>query len=54
MKYNDQVIRKVDENGNFQRWGDEIPGYDQQFIDAIGSSTGERYLLDRVIERRER
>ena len=54
VKYNDQVIRKVDENGNFQRWGYETPGYDQQFIDAIGSSTGERYLLDRVIERRER
>ena len=54
VKYNDQVIRKVDENGNFQRWGYETPGYDKQFIDAIGSSTGERYLLDRVIERRER
>ena len=54
VKYNDQVIRKVDENGNFQRWGYETPGYDQQFIDAIGSSTRERYLLDRVIERRER
>lgn len=54
VKYNDQVIRKVDENGNFQRWGYETPGYDQQFIDAIGSSTGGRYLLDRVIERRER
>jgi dipeptidase len=54
VRYNDQVKRRVDENGNFQRWGYETPGYDQQFIDAIAPSTGERYKLDNVIERRER
>jgi hypothetical protein len=54
VKYNDQVVRKVDEKGNFQRWGYETPGYDRQFIDAVGPSTGNRYRLDRVIERRER
>ena len=54
VKYNDQVVRKVDENGNFQRWGYDTPGYDRQFIDAIGPATGNRYLLRKVIERRER
>lgn len=54
VRYNDQVKRRVDESGNFQRWGYETPGYDQQFIDAIAPSTGERYKLDNVIERRER
>lgn len=29
-------------------------GYDQQFIDAIGPATGDRYKLNNVIERRER
>lgn len=54
VKYNDQVIRRTDENGNFQRWGYDTRGYDQQFIDAIGTSTGDRYKLEKVIERRER
>ncbi len=54
VRYNDQIQRKVDENGNFLRWGYETPGYDQQFIDAIAPATGDRYRLDKVIERRER
>ena len=54
VKYNDQVVKRVDKDGNFQRWGHDTPGYDQQFIDAIGKSTGERYKLKKVIERRER
>ena len=54
VKYNDQVVKRVDKNGDFQRWGYETPGYDQQFIDAIGKSTGDRYRLKEVIERRER
>ena len=54
VRYNDQVVRRVDENGQFIRWGHDTPGYDQQFIDAIGKSTGERYRLKEVIERRER
>ncbi|MBR3724176.1 MAG: C69 family dipeptidase [Bacteroidales bacterium] len=54
VKYNDQVVRRVDQNGNFQRWGYDTPGYDTQFIDAVGPSTGDRYLLRDVIERRER
>ena len=54
VKYNDQVVKRTDENGNFTRWGYETPGYDQQFIDAIGKSTGDRYKLKEVIERRER
>ena len=54
VKYNDQIIRRTDENGDFLRWGYDTQGYDQQFIDAIGTSTGDRYKLDKVIERRER
>ena len=54
VKYNDQVVRRVDENGNFQRWGYDTPGYDRQFIDAVVPSTGDRYRLKKVIERRER
>ena len=54
VKYNDQVVRRVDENGNIQRWGYETPGYGQPFIDAIVPSTGNRYRLQQVIERRER
>ncbi len=54
VKYNDQIIRRTDENGNFLRWGYDTPGYDQQFIDAIGTSIGDRYKLKKVIERRER
>lgn len=54
VRYNDQIQRRVDENGNFLRWGYETPGYDQQFIDAIAPATGDRYRLDKVIERRER
>ena len=54
VKYNDQVVKRVGEDGKFTRWGYETPGYDQQFIDAIGKSTGDRYKLKEVIERRER
>ena len=54
VKYNDQVVRKVDDKGGFQRWGYDTPGYDQQFINAIGTATGDRYRLKKVIERRER
>ena len=54
VKYNDQVVKKVDKNGEFQRWGHDTPGYDIQFINAIGPSTGDRYRLKEVIERRER
>ena len=54
VKYNDQVVKRVDKDGNFLCWGYETPGYDQQFIDAIGKSTGDRYKLKEVIKRRER
>ena len=54
VKYNDQVVRKVDDQGNFQRWGYDTPGYDQQFINAFPATTGDRYRLKTVIERRER
>ena len=54
VKYNDQVIRRVGDDGQFQRWGYDTPGYDQQFIDAIGPATGKRYQLKEIIERRER
>ena len=54
VKYNDQIIRRTDENGEFLRWGYDTKGYDQQFIDAVGTATGDRYKLKEVIERRER
>ena len=54
VKYNDQVVKKVDKNGEFQRWGYDTPGYDIQFINAIGPATGDRYRLKEVIDRRER
>ncbi|MCR5659649.1 MAG: C69 family dipeptidase [Bacteroidales bacterium] len=54
VRYNDQVVKRVGEDGKFTRWGYETPGYDRQFIDAIGKSTGDRYKLKDVIERRER
>lgn len=54
VRYNDQIQRRLDADGNFLRWGYETPGYDQQFIDAIVPATGDRYRLDKVIERRER
>ena len=44
----------TDENGNFLRWGYDTPGYDQQFIDAVAPATGDRYRLEKVIDRRER
>ena len=53
VRYNDQITRRV-ENGKITRWGYDTPGYDQQFIDAIGPATGDRYRLKNVIERRER
>ena len=54
VKYNDQVVRRVDAEGNFMRWGYDTPGYGQPFIDAIPAATGDRYKLHEVIERRER
>ena len=54
VKYNDQVVRRVGDDGQFQRWGYDTPGYDQQFIDAIGPATGKHYQLKEIIERRER
>ena len=54
VKYNDQVVRRVGDDGQFLRWGYDTPGYDQSFIDAIGPATGDRYRLKQVIERRER
>lgn len=54
VKYNDQVIRRVGDDGEFLRWGYDTQGYNQSFIDAIGPATGNRYRLDKVIERRER
>ena len=54
VKYNDQVVRRVGDDGQFQRWGYDTPGYNQQFIDAIGPATGKRYQLKEIIERRER
>ena len=54
VRYNDQIVRRVDENGQFIRWGHDTPGYDQQFIDAFKAATGDRYLLKEVIDRRER
>ena len=53
VKHNDQIVRPS-KNGEFIRARYITPGYDQQFIDAIGKSTGERYQLKEVIERRER
>ena len=53
VKYNDQVAHPT-ENGQFVRGRYATPGYDQQFIDAIGPATGDRYRLKQVIERRER
>jgi dipeptidase len=53
VKHNDQIVRPS-KNGEFIRARYTTPGYDQQFIDAIGKSTGERYQLKEVIERRER
>ena len=54
VKYNDQVVKRVNEKGEFLRWGYDTPGYNQPFIDAIGPATGDRYRLQKVIERRER
>jgi len=54
VKYNDQVVRRVDSAGHFQRWGYDTPGYNQPFIDAIVPATGSRYRLEKVIHRRER
>ncbi len=54
VKYNDQVVRRTDEKGEFLRWGYDTPGYGQPFIDAVGPATGDRYRLQEVIKRRER
>ena len=53
VRYNDQIVRPV-QDGQVIRGRYAIPGYDQQFIDAIGPSTGSRYRLNKIIERRER
>lgn len=53
VKYNDQVVKNPPKAG--EKWTRySTPGYDQQFIDAIGPATGDRYKLHKVIERRER
>ena len=54
VKYNDQVVKREDDQGNFLRWGYDTPGYSQPFIDAIPAATGDRYKLKEVIDRRER
>ena len=54
VKYNDQVVRRTDKDGEFLRWGYDTPGYDHEFINSIGTATGDRYKLKEVIERRER
>lgn len=54
VRYNDQVVRPVDENGQVIRGRYTTPGFDQQFIDAIEPATGRRYHLNKVIDRRER
>ena len=54
VKYNDQVVRRTDDNGDFLRWGYDNPGYCPQFINSIGTATGDRYRLKKVIDRRER
>ena len=53
VRYNDQVVRPV-KDGEVVRGRYATPGYEQQFIDAIGPATGDRYRLKEVIERRER
>ena len=53
VRYNDQIVRPA-QNGELIRGRYTTPGYDQQFIDAIKKSTGDRYLLKEVIDRRER
>ena len=53
VRYNDQIVRPA-KDGELLRGRYTTPGYDQQFIDAIGKSTGDRYKLKKVIERRER
>ena len=53
VKYNDQVVLPT-ENGHFVRKPYATPGYNQQFIDAIGKQTGSRYRMDHAIDRRER
>ena len=53
VKYNDQIVLPT-EDGKFVRGRYKTPGYNQQFIDAIGQGTGDRYRLKKVIERRER
>ncbi len=54
VRYNDQVVRPVDDEGRVVRGRYTTPGFDQQFIDAIGPATSDRYRLRKVIERRER
>ena len=53
VRYNDQVVRPV-KDGELLRGPYSTPGYDKQFINAIGKSTDERYRLEKVIERQER
>ena len=53
VRYNDQIVRPV-KDVQVIRGRYATPGYDQQFIDAIGPATGSRYRLNKIIERRER
>ena len=54
VRYNDQIVCRVGEDGKFARWGYDTPGYDLQFIDAIKKTTGDRYLLKEFIDRGEK
>lgn len=54
VRYNDQVVKRVDNHGNIERWGYDTPGYNQSFINSIVPATGDRYRLQQVIDRRER
>ena len=53
VRYNDQVVRPA-KDGELLRGPYSTPGYDKQFINAIGKSTDERYQLKKVIDRQER
>ena len=44
VKHNDQIV-KPSENGVVIQGQRSTPGYDQQFREAIGKSTGDRYVM---------
>ena len=51
VKYNDMVIKRVDENGNFKRTPEGMcapvirPGYPEEYNRAVVKQTGDRYLI---------